>query len=158
VVPEKSAERAYAILRDAMQKENKVGIATTVLGSKECLAALRVRDGEMLLSTMYFAGEVQRNPAKAIEIQSGDKELALAVSIIDGMTGKFDPRAYKDEYRERLTAAIGQKIEGKEITRPKEAEDIKIASLMDALTKSLELATKRPRVPSVRLPKSARRA
>jgi DNA end-binding protein Ku len=53
VVPS-GAERAFVLLREAMESQNKVGIAKTVLGTKETLFAIRVRDREMLLSTMYF--------------------------------------------------------------------------------------------------------
>lgn len=142
VVPEAGAERAFCILRDAMQKENKVGIAKTVIGSKECLAAIRVKGGEMLLSTMYFADEVQRNPAKDVESEAGGRELDIAVTIIEGMTAKFDPRAYKDEYRDRLIDAIHKKIHGKEISPVPEEDDNKITGLFEALTKSLELQKK----------------
>lgn len=142
VAPQAGAERAFAILRDAMAKENKVGIAKTVIGSKEVLAAIRVRGGEMLLSTMYFADEVQQNPAKSIISEAAAKEIDIAVSIIEGMTAKYNPKEYKDEYRDRLIDAIHKKIHGKEILPQKEIEESKVASLLDALTQSLELTKK----------------
>ena len=57
------------------------------------------------------------------------------------MSGEFNPEEYKDEYRAKIQEAIEQKIAGKEIIAPKEKEEGTVANLMDALKKSLELAT-----------------
>ncbi|MDD4832498.1 MAG: Ku protein, partial [Clostridia bacterium] len=54
------AEKAYALLAKSMEEAGKVGIAKTVLGTKETLVAVRVKDGQMLLSTMFFNDEVQK--------------------------------------------------------------------------------------------------
>ncbi len=67
----------------------------------------------------------------------------MAKTIIESMTGKFEPEKYKDEYREKVLAAIEQKISGKEINSPRERSEGKVIDLMDALQKSL-LAVKKP--------------
>ena len=130
------AERAYALLIAAMQAENKVGIAKTVLGNKETLIAIRARNGRMLLSTLYFPEEIQaEEPLK--EESLDEKELELARSLIANMSAPFDPKKYRDEYRERVMQAIEAKIAGKQIQAPKERPAAKVTDLLDALTKSL---------------------
>ena len=56
------AEKAYELLLKAMDEEKKVGIAKTVFGSKESLIAIRAKDGQMILNTLFFHEEVQPNP------------------------------------------------------------------------------------------------
>ena len=66
----------------------------------------------------------------------------MAKAIIEGMSAKFVPSDYKDEYRQRVQEAIERKIAGKEIIAPKEKGIGTVANLMDALTKSLEMTQK----------------
>ncbi len=144
VVPT-GADHAFKILLRAMELEHKVAIAKTVLGTKETLIAIRAKDGEMLLNTLFFFEEVQENPAKddeKIDWTKADKELKMAKSIISAMTEKFEPEKYHDEYRERLVKAIEQKINGKQIVRPREKSQAKITNLFDALKQSLETLPK----------------
>ena len=107
------AEKAYRLLIKAMEEEGKVGIARTVLGSKEALIALRVRNGEMLLNTLFFYEEVQKNPVKEISGEIKEKELTMAKMLIQNMSEDFDIKNYKDNYRQKVMDAIEQKIGGK---------------------------------------------
>lgn len=134
-----SADNAFQLIKEALASEKKVGIAKTVLGSKEYVVAIRVINDEMILNTMHFYDEVQQSPVKKLEIKTTKKELDLAKIIIDNMTEKFQPEKYKNEYRKKLIKAIEDKIKGKElktsnvrIIRPN------VANLMDALQKSIK--------------------
>jgi len=147
VVPT-GAEKAFRILLYAMETENKAAVAKTVLGTKETLIAIRAKDGQMLLNTLFFQEEVQKNPAKEVDIsleKNLDKELKMAKEIINSMTEKFEPERYKDEYREKLQKAIEQKVAGKEIISPRQEKEIKVGDLMDALAKSLDILNKNKR-------------
>lgn len=140
VVPT-GAEKAFTVLLKAMEEENKAAVAKTVLGTKETLILIRAKDGQMLLNTLFFEEEVTKNPAKEIKEEGSEQELKMAKALIEGMSGDFNPEEYKDEYRAKIQEAIEQKIAGKEIIAPKEKEEGTVANLMDALKKSLELAT-----------------
>ena len=129
------AEKAFAVLLSAMEEEGKAAVAKTVLGTKETLIAIRAKDGQMLLNTLFFAEEVTKNPAKEIKNEASEAEIRMAKTIIESMTGKFEPEKYKDEYREKVLAAIEQKISGKEINSPRERSEGKVIDLMDALKK-----------------------
>ena len=144
VVP-KGAEKAFNVLLSAMEKENKAGLAKTVLGTKETLILLRAKNGKMLASTMFFASEVQKCPeVKRAKIEK--KELDLAVNLISQMTEPFKPEKYKDEYNEKLKKAIKKKIAGNEIVESKDDDTTpdNVINLMEALQKSLS-STKKPK-------------
>lgn len=136
------ADRAFAVLVSAMQKEGKAAVAKTVLGTKETLILIRAKGGRMLLNTLYFQDEITSNPAKAVSLDASSAELSMVKQLISSMSGEFNPEDYRDEYRERVRAAIEQKIAGKEVTSPRESSEATVGSLMDALKASLELTKK----------------
>lgn len=131
------ADKAFHVLLKAMETEKKAGIAKTVLGTKETLILLRVRNGVMLVNTLYFEAEVQKTPEISKQ-KISKQELDLAKNLINQMSGKFEPAKYKDEYFIRLQKAIKRKIAGNEIVESKdEKQPVKIINLMEALQKSL---------------------
>lgn len=137
VVPN-GAEKAYALLIHAMQKENKVGIAKCVIGNKETLIALRAKSNMLLLNTLFFYDEIIKNPMDEINIKSSEKELKLAISLIESMSETFNPKNFHNDYKEKIKDAIQQKIAGKKIVKVKEKTIHPVVDLMDALQKSLQ--------------------
>ena len=138
------AENAFLIILKALKKQNKVGIAKTVLGSKEQVVAIREIGGQMILNTMHFYDEVQASPVKEIKDKVTEKELKLAEMVIENMTGEFDMEKYKNEYKEKVVKAIDDKVAGKKITRI-DAGVVKphnVINLMDALEKSIKQTSK----------------
>ncbi|MDD2227339.1 MAG: Ku protein [Clostridia bacterium] len=133
------AENAYNLIFKAIETENKVGIAKTVLGTKEQLVALRVINGQMVLYTLYFYDEIQVNPIKNQDVKVDEKELKLAKTIIDNMTAEFNPEKYKNEYREKIMSAIQDKLNGKKL-KSEEAvvQPHNVINIMDALKRSVE--------------------
>jgi len=142
--PAESAEKAYSLLAAAMEASGKAAITRFVFRNKEHLAALRASDGTLTLTTMRFADEVvppsdldDAIPDKKPKVAKKERE--MAEQLIDSLSTKFDPTAYRDEYREQLLALIEQKAEGKEIVAP-EAEApkaTKAPDLMAALEESI---------------------
>lgn len=136
------AEKAFQLLLVAMEQENKVGIARTILGQKELLIALRVKNGQMLLSSLYFYEELQKNPTKEINVEIGDQELTLAKQLINSMSNPLKFTQYEDEYKNRIEQAIEIKISGKEILQIEEKPQRSLTNLMDALKESLNVTKK----------------
>jgi DNA end-binding protein Ku len=142
--PDKGAERAYALLVEAMEDAHKVAIARFVLRSKENLAALRPMDGVMTMATMRFADEVV-SPEEIVDSGDGDeekpqkRELEMAKALIDSLAGEFDASQYRDEYREELLSLIERKAKGeKVVAAASEAPaPTKAPDLMAALEESL---------------------
>lgn len=136
-------EKAYYVLLDAMEKEKKAGLAKCVLGTKETLILLRSKNGNMLVSTLYFYDEVMKAPeVKRPKLLK--KELDLATTLISQMTEKFKPEEFKDEYNKKLKKAIKAKIAGNNIVVQKERKaPSNVINLMDALQKSLSKSPKK---------------
>jgi DNA end-binding protein Ku len=142
--PADGAEKAYSLLASAMESSGKAAIARFVFRNKEHLSAIRASDGVLTLTTMRFHDEVvppseldDSLPDKAPKVAKRERE--MAEQLIDSLSTKFNPDAYKDEYREQLLALIERKAEGKEIVAP-EAEApkaTKAPDLMAALEESI---------------------
>ena len=120
VEPENSGARAYVLLRDAMERSGKVAVVQVALRQRESLAALRSRDGVLVLETLLWPDEVRVPDFGFLDqdINVRTQELKMAASLIDTMTEDFDPSAFKDAYREALEALVQAKIEGNEVVRP----------------------------------------
>jgi DNA end-binding protein Ku len=144
--PDKSGARAYALLREALQKTGKVGVASFVMRNKEGLAILRAQGNVIILNRIRFQEEIREPADLKLPKKEGVKpaELKMAVSLIDQLTGKFDISQYKDTYSEQLMKLIKAKAKG---TKPK-APHLKVVhskatDLMSQLKASLGGSTKR---------------
>ncbi len=144
--PEKTGTKPYVLLRDALEQSGKVAIVKVALRNRESLAALRVRDGVFVLETMLWPDEVRRPDFGFLDedVEVRPQELAMAGSLIDTLTGAFDPSEYKDSYREALEAVIEAKVEGREVVQPTDAQPTSgtVVDLMAALRASVEAAKK----------------
>ena len=145
VAPVKGTEKPYALLVQAMEQENKVAIARFVMRTKQYLAALRPKDGKLVISTMVYADEVI--PPEEVsefdgldDIEVSDRELAMAKQLIDSLTTAFEPEQFRDEYRDKVLALIEQKAEGVEtvVEAPVAVEETKVVDLLAALEASVK--------------------
>ncbi len=115
IEPEKQAARTYALLRSALKKSGKVGLAKYVMRTAEHLGLLKVEDDAILLIQIRFEQDL-RDPMEAkipTDIKIEKKELDMAMTIIDQMTDKFEPEKYKDTYKEEMIRMIEQKSKEK---------------------------------------------
>ena len=144
--PDKSGTKPYVLLRDALEQSDKVAIVKIALRNRESLATLRVRDGVFVLEMMLWPDEV-RKPSFGFldeDIEVRPQELQMAGSLIETLTGDFDPSQYSDNYREALQAVIDAKIAGHEVVAPAEqpTQTGAVVDLMAALRASVEAARK----------------
>ena len=118
--PDPPGVRAYVLFRDALERSGRVAVAKVAIRQREALAALRVRDGVLVLETLLWPDEIRTPDFKFLDenVDVRSQELKMAASLIDTMTEDFDPSAYKDAYREALEALVQAKIEGNEVVRP----------------------------------------
>src|SRR4051812_30011281 len=144
--PDKGAERAYALLVQAMKEARKVAIARFVLRNKEHLAAIRPMGDVLTLTTMRFHDEVSSPQDLDGEVfeeakpkKPDEREVQVAKQLIESLTNDFNPERYRDEYREELLDLLERKAEGKEVvTAPtEEPKPTKAPDLMAALEESL---------------------
>lgn len=145
LAPDKGGEKAYALLREALRKTGKVGIAKVVLKTREHLAAVKPRGNALVLELMHFPDELAncedlRLPGTR---EVGDKELHMAESLIQDMFSDWEPQKYRDEYRHGLMKVIEEKrvSDGKEIAEEKPEkpkEPAEVLDLISVLRESLE--------------------
>ncbi|CAN5322492.1 Ku protein [soil metagenome] len=139
--PDKSGTRAYELLRQALLKTGKVGVATFVLRNKESLAILRPDEKVIVLNKIRFTEEIRDHKELTLPENTTVKpaELQMAISLIDQLTNKFDISKYKDTYNEELMKVIEMKAKGKKIKAPAmKVVHSKSQDLMDQLKASLE--------------------
>src|SRR4051812_36784179 len=121
IEPAKGGDVAYALLRDAMEKSGRIGIAEVVLRQREHLAAVKPQDGGLVLELMHYSDEIVSTDEfrKPSSKTAGAKELKMAGSLIDMMTEPSDPEQYHDDYRKALKKVIAEKIKDPDKELPK---------------------------------------
>lgn len=134
------AEETYAVIKEALARTDKVGIARVVLSGRERLIALKPYGDGMVMTTLRTAKEV-RDASHYFE--PGDAELneellQMAEMIINQKVMDFDSSTFVDRYEEALLDLVKAKIDGKEPVISKAPEQGKVVNLMDALKASIE--------------------
>lgn len=156
--PQPKNEKSYALLREAMARRGRVGIASVVLGTREALAAVMPLGKLLLLNVLRYVHELRpwdelHLPGKDLKaLHITPAELEMAGKLIDGMTETFDPTEYKDSYHDDVLAFIRRKAKAGGVDAPepgkpeREVKEPKVHDLMALLKKSLkEPAKKRKR-------------
>ncbi|WP_020500332.1 Ku protein [Sciscionella marina] len=129
--------RAYALLQRAMAQSGRAGIARFVMRGKEYLAALRAGETTLALDTLLFADEV-RTPAEGPEVQVRDKEVQMALSLIDSMSAEWRPEDYADTYAERVRKLLEDKRAGHAVRPARDPEPAtEVVDLFEALSRSV---------------------
>lgn len=152
MTPTKGGEKPYVLLREALKKTGKIAIARVVIRTKEHLAVIYTKDDGLVLNLIRFYEDIRTMEALKIpkSIKITDKEMALAESLIDGMTDAWKPENYKDQFSQ----AIMKRIEAKSKKKGKEVDDVepeeeapesaaKVVDIMDLLKKSVEAQPKK---------------
>jgi len=150
LLPAKGGEKVYALLRETLRKANKVAIASVVMRTKQHLCALVCVGNAIVLNTLRYADEIRPtddldlppNTMRAAGIS--DKELKMALSLVEGMSEPWEPAQYHDSYREDVLALVKKKIKARQtktITppapEPEEEQDSNVIDLVALLQQSL---------------------
>lgn len=140
VPDDKVAEEAFAVIREAMEGEDVVGIGRVVLARREKLVALEPREEGILASVLHYAYEVRDDAAyfdSIPEVDVPDEMLDLAKHIIRQKLGHFDPSRFEDRYENALVEMIRAKQAGRPAPQPRLERPSNVVNLMDALKKSI---------------------
>ena len=159
LVPEETGAKAYALLREALNRSGKVGIAKVSFRDKEHLAALRFRDEAFVLETMYWPDEIREADFGGVDVSAKVRpnELEMAQTLIDNLTADWDPAEFKDEYREAMLRIVEAKINGEEIEIVEAEPTAKVVDLMEALKASVAAAKKEPKAEPAPKKKAAKK-
>jgi DNA end-binding protein Ku len=149
LAPEKGNKTGYGLLRDALKKTHKVGIAKVVMRGKENLAVIRPVGDALVLQMLRFGDEIRNADELELphKIDIGGKQLDMAIQLVNDFSTEFDIKDYKDTYTEELLEMIEAKAKGKKKKAPKKMEVVptKTKDLMAQLKASLESGQKRMR-------------
>ncbi len=150
LAPGKGGAKVYALLRDTLKKVGKIGIAHVVIRVKQHLAALHCQGDTIVMNTLRYPDEIRDDSelnipaANAKDATISDKELKMAVALVQGMSEDWKPSQYSDTYREDVMALIEKKIKAKQtktITMPdpdeKPAKTSNVIDLVSLLQASL---------------------
>ncbi|MGH9243633.1 MAG: Ku protein [Acidimicrobiales bacterium] len=157
LAPDKGAAKSYRLLAEAMEESGKVALARFVMRTKQYLAAIRPKDGILVLSTMVYADEVNE-PAEIPEladlekVEVSERERAMAEQLIESLAASFKPEQYRDTHRDQVLDLIERKAAGEEVVAAPAAPTAeKVVDLMAALEASVAAAKEaRTRHPTAR--------
>ncbi|WP_214482040.1 Ku protein [Bacillus sp. SM2101] len=145
--PNDNGTRAYALLREALVKSKRIGIAEITIRSKRHLAIVRVYHDGLLMETIHYPDEVRNVsdvPNIPEQIEINNKELDTAMLLIDQLTTDFDPSKYKDDYRTALMKLIEEKVNTDETTSVDDIPRTNVVDLMSALQASIDRTKEQP--------------
>lgn len=151
LVPDKKGEKGYVILREALNKSNKIGIAKVIISTKEYLAAVSIFENALVVYLLRYDDEIRK--LDNFNIPSADykkykvnpKEIEVAKKLVESMSAKWQPEKFKDEYRVAVEKWVQNKIhhlpENKMTQRSTAIKQTgKVVNFVDLLKKSLEVS------------------
>ncbi|MEZ0271191.1 MAG: Ku protein, partial [Methylophilaceae bacterium] len=150
--------KVYVLLRETLKRAGKVGIAQVVIRTKQHVAALLPMDKAIVLNLLRYHDELRSTDdlelpdAKDKKAAVTDKEVQMALSLLEDMTEAWHPEQYHDTYRDDVMALVDKKVEGKQthaLTEPEAGEEhapssAKVIDLMELLKKSIGSKDKKP--------------
>jgi DNA end-binding protein Ku len=146
----KGGDRAYVLLRDALEATKKIGVAKVVIRTRQHLAAIKPQERGLMLELMHFPHEIlDASEFKApAEKAPGKPELKMAMQLIESMTEPWRPQQYTDEYHDALEKMIEEKIEHPDETHPaapKRQRPSNVVDLVSVLQQSIQKTQEKPK-------------
>jgi DNA end-binding protein Ku len=138
--PDKGGEKAFQLLAAAMVGAGRIAVGRYWTRGRQQVVFIRPYKNGLILQYIFYAGEVRsyEEVAPAGKPVFKDVELELAHKLVSQLSSaEFDARKYRDEYQDRVRAAVDQKVAGLEVTFASEAPKAIITDLFEALKRSL---------------------
>ena len=139
--PDKTGAKPYALLREALKRSGKVGIANYVLRNRGNIGVIKPLENVLVLNQMRYLEEIRKPDELKLPTAENvrDQEIDLALTLIDQYIDQFDPSKYKDTYVEDLKKIIDEKAQGMQPEpHGKAPQPTKVVDMMTLLKKSLE--------------------
>ena len=120
LAPGKGGDKVYALLRETLRQTGKIGIANVVIRVKQHLAALVCMGDVIVMNTLRYADEIRETEELKIPSSKekaatiSDKELKMAMALVEGMSEAWKPEQYHDTYRDDVMALVDKKVKAKE--------------------------------------------
>jgi DNA end-binding protein Ku len=160
------AGEGYIVIRDALRKTGKVGLAQVTIAGREWLVGIAPLQDGLVMEMLRYADELRKSEDFFDEIPTTkpEKEMVdLAVQLIGKKSGAFKPEAFQDHYASALKELVQEKLKGRKIIAPPDESRPKggnVVDLMEALRKSVtggssSKAAAKPKTPKPTKKKSA---
>lgn len=156
LVPGKNGEKGYKLLKEVLERQNKVAIATFVLRTKQHLAILMPRGDYLILEVIKYAHEIKEvDEANFLDdfdfskVKISEKEIKMAESLVEGMTEDWNPKKFENTFEKDLLHRIEEKVQkGETEISPEVDEEVamsntNVVDLLPLLEKSLQAKTKK---------------
>ncbi len=112
LAPGRGGDKVYALLRETLLKAGRIAIATVVIRTRQHLCALVAVGDSIIMNTLRYATEIRSVDDLKLPGDAGitDKELKMALSLVEDMSEKWNPKAYHDTYREDVLKLVEKKV------------------------------------------------
>ncbi|CAM3656684.1 Ku protein [Smaragdicoccus niigatensis] len=149
--PDSMTPKAYVLLSRTLENTDRTALVHFTLRQKTRLAALRVRNNVLVVQTLLWPDEVRAAEFPALDDVSEPRanELKMAETLVESMSGDFDPAEYTDDYQVQLKKMLDESIKagGQKVIPAEEVaegeEDAEVVDLVAALQRSLEQSSKK---------------
>ncbi len=143
--PEKAGRKAYALLREVLGETDRMALVHIAIRTRSTLAVLRVKDDVIVLQTMMWPDEIRAADFEDLPTaeELRPQELAMAASLVDSMTGDYDPDEFHDGYREAVETLVSAKLgtaEPAPEATPAASDGGEVIDLLAALQRSVDEA------------------
>jgi DNA end-binding protein Ku len=166
LVPGKNGEKGYLLLKEVLERQSKVAIATFVLRTKQHLAVVMPRGDYLILEIIKFANEIREveeatflDEVNFDKVKISEKEIKVAESLVEGMTEEWNPKKFENTYEKDLLHRIEEKVKKGEVEMAPEVDEevalsnTNVVDLLPLLEKSLQ-AKGRRKAPAKKTSKS----
>lgn len=141
--PKQEGMKAFMLLMRVLEEKSLVALGKIAIRNKEQLCVLRPQDSTLILETLYYPDEIRvEKGAEQPKVDVSQREMDMALTLVDVLSDHFDPAKYQDEYRQALMELIDAKQKGEEVVAPP-PPPAKVVDLMAALRESVEAAKRR---------------
>lgn len=143
IAPEPGAEEPYVMLREAIRRSGKVGVAEFVLMHREHLAVIRAGEEALLVETLHYPEELidERELEVPAQTRLREGEIRMATDLIRNLSRTFDPSRYRNDYRARVLELLRGKAQGRlpeRLELPPPPEPTPVVDLTRRLRESLD--------------------
>jgi DNA end-binding protein Ku len=138
--------KVYALLREALLKKQRIGLARVVIHTKEHLAALVPAGPALVLNLLRWGADIRswddlKLPKAGVKAAGlSERELTMAGHLIDELTTDWQPENFSDRFKDQVMALVAKKAKAgdtKTVLQPEEEAPPKTADVID-LTELLQ--------------------
>lgn len=169
VAPINRGSKVYALLRETLKDSGRVGLAKVVIASSQHLAVLIPCGPALILNLLRWGDEVRSWDQLPLPEEGKDglkaAEMQMARQLVEEMTTRWDPRNFRDSFREQVMELVEKKAASGQlmsVTSPEKAEappaGATVLDLSEMLRRSLATGKRTPAAKTVKAAKAAPRA